>query len=414
VIAAVEAAVDTDPDNAALRLHLGSLLLDADRAPEALPHLERVVLAEPDNAVALRCAARAARLTGDEGRAASWDRVLHLLEDDASGVEDGAETSDQEPPASPRVEVSDQPSSEHDWDGELRDLLDDPAIRRRVTLSDVGGLDHVKRRLDETFFAPMRNPELSQMYGKSLRGGLLLWGPPGCGKTFLARAVAGELGAHFIGLGLVDVLDMYLGQSERNLHGIFEAARRRSPCVLFLDEVDALGHKRMDLARSAGRNVVAQLLTELDGLSEDNAGLFVLAATNQPWDVEPALRRPGRLDRTVLVLPPDEEARAAILAFHLRDRPTESLELRDVARRTDGFSGADLALLSEAAAEAAIADSIRSGHARPIRLDDIEAALGTIAPSTGAWFDAARNFAKFGNRSGEYDELLEYLRTRRR
>src|SRR5262249_3283105 len=122
--------------------------------------------------------------------------------------------------------------------------LDEFQQRSGVTLADVGGLEEVKQRLDSAFLAPLRNPELRAFYGKSLRGGLLLYGPPGCGKTFLARAVAGELGAGFFALGLNDVLDMFMGESERRLHDAFEAARRAAPCVMFLDEIDALGQKR--------------------------------------------------------------------------------------------------------------------------------------------------------------------------
>src|SRR5438445_103058 len=137
-----------------------------------------------------------------------------------------------------------------------------------------------------------------------------------------------------------DVLDMWLGKSEQNLHAIFETARRHAPCVLFLDEVDALGLKRSNLSHSAGRNVVVQLLSELDSTRSDNEGLFVLGATNQPWDLDPALRRPGRFDRSLLVLPPDEPARAAILAYHLRDPPVAAdLDIERLAKRTDGYSG---------------------------------------------------------------------------
>ena len=164
----------------------------------------------------------------------------------------------------------------------------------------------------------MRNPELRRLYGKSLRGGLLLYGPPGCGKTFLARALAGELGAHFLSVSLADVLDMYVGRASATSRtsSTWPAAAR--PCVLFLDEVDAIGQKRSNLRTSAMRTTVNQLLLELDGVNGENEGVFVLAATNHPWDVDAALRRPGRLDRTVLVLPPDQEAREAIFRHHLR------------------------------------------------------------------------------------------------
>ena len=209
--------------------------------------------------------------------------------------------------------------------------------RPTLRLADVGGMEAVKERLEVAFLAPMRNPELRRLYGKSLRGGLLLYGPPGCGKTFIARAVAGELGAHFIVVGISEVLDMYIGQSERNLHELFGQARRNAPCVLFLDEIDALGQKRSQTRNSATRGIVNQLLTELDSVASDNEGVFVLAATNQPWDVDSALRRPGRFDRTVLVLPPDAPARADILSYHLRERPVEKIELARLVAMTDGL-----------------------------------------------------------------------------
>jgi SpoVK/Ycf46/Vps4 family AAA+-type ATPase len=281
----------------------------------------------------------------------------------------------------------------------------------RVTLVDVAGLDVVKQRLEASFLGPMRNPELRQMYGATMRGGLLLWGPPGCGKTFLARAVAGELGAHFSSVGLHDVLDMWLGSSEKKLHELFEMARRRKPSVLFFDEIDAIGHARVNLNRSAGRNVVAQLLTELDGVDESNDGVFIIGATNQPWDVDPALRRPGRLDRSLLVLPPDALAREAILRYHLRDRPFSAGPLGSVVAATADFSGADLRLVCEEAAQMAMADAMRTGVARPIGLPDLMAAAHSLRSSTTPWLEMARNYATYSNLAGEYDELVEYLRS---
>ncbi|MBA3339579.1 MAG: ATP-binding protein, partial [Geodermatophilaceae bacterium] len=277
----------------------------------------------------------------------------------------------------------------------------------------VGGMQQVKQRLDIAFLAPMKNPELSRLYGKSLRGGLLLYGPPGCGKTFIARAVAGELGANFVSVGISEVLDMYIGNSERNLHDLFVQARRKSPCVLFLDEIDALGQRRSRTFNTGLRSTVNQLLTELDDVHASNDGVFVLAATNQPWDVDPALRRPGRFDRTVLVLPPDATAREAILRYHLQERPVEEIKLGTLATRTDGYSGADLAHVCETAAERALLDSLKSGTVRRIGMADLDAALAEVRPSTGPWFDSARNVAMFANEGGAYDELVAYLKSRR-
>ncbi|ARC55527.1 ATP-dependent zinc metalloprotease FtsH [Frondihabitans sp. 762G35] len=195
----------------------------------------------------------------------------------------------------------------------------------------------VKERLRASFLEPLKNPELRRLHGKSLRGGLLLYGPLGCGKTYIAKALAGELGASFLSVGLSDILDAYIGNSEKNVHEAFQLARRQSPCVLFIDEIDAPGQRRSQTRSSALRGTVNQLLTELDGVSTTNDDVFVLAATNQPWDVEPALRRPGRFDRTLLVLPPDVEARAAIFRTHLAARPIEGINAERLAKNSAGL-----------------------------------------------------------------------------
>jgi len=282
-----------------------------------------------------------------------------------------------------------------------------------LTLADVAGLDEVKKRLEAAFLAPMRNPELRKLYGKSLRGGLLLYGPPGCGKTFIARAVAGELGARFITVSFADLIDMFVGRSERNIHELFEVARRNAPCVVFLDEVDAIGQKRSQLRNTPMRSAVNQLLLELDDVASDNTGVFLLAATNHPWDVDSALRRPGRFDRTLLVLPPDGPAREGVFRYHLRDRPVAGIDLARLSRMTDGYSGADIAHVCETAAERALLDSVRTGEARLIGQADLEAAVGEVRPSLGTWFETARNVALFANEGGAYDDLVAYLRKRR-
>ena len=287
------------------------------------------------------------------------------------------------------------------------------AERTGLTLSDVAGMDEVKNRLEAAFLAPMRNPELRKLYSKSLRGGLLLYGPPGCGKTFIARAVAGELGARFISVSFADLIDMFVGQSERNIHELFDIARRNAPCVVFLDEVDAIGQKRSQLRNTPMRSAVNQLLLELDNVTGDNNGVFLLAATNHPWDVDSALRRPGRFDRTLLVLPPDAHAREGVFRFHLRDRPVAGIDLVRLSKLTDGYSGADIAHICESAAERALLDSVRSGEPRLIGQADLEGAIAEVKPSLGTWFDTARNVALFANEGGAYDDLAAYLRKRR-
>ena len=297
------------------------------------------------------------------------------------------------------VEIDDKPQGDA-WDVETV----------TATLADVGGMQSVKDRLTMAFLAPLRNPEIRKLYGKSLSGGLLLYGPPGCGKTYIARALAGEVGAAFMNVRISDVLGHYIGDSENNLHDVFETARACAPVVLFLDEIDAVGMRRSPSSASYMRPVTNQLLMELDGIGADNEGVFILAATNTPWDVDPALRRPGRFDRCVAVLPPDGPARQAVLYHHLKSRPVEGIDMGYLVQHTDGFTGADLAHLVDSAVEYAMMDSVRTGNVRMVTMQDFLRALEQIRPSAGPWFVTARNIVEYGNREGEYDDLAEYMK----
>ena len=423
LIASLIAAVESRPDDVPLRLHLAALLLDAKRGDEAISHLGQALTHDPDNAGAhllmqraLRARVPPAQTPPVVDRPPTPDRPSTP---DRPPLPDRPPSADGDPLAAYEQELADVvPPRFAPAGDEIEPVLGDgdrifDVEVSTVRLEDVGGMTAVKERLELAFLGPLRNPELRKMYGKSLRGGLMLYGPPGCGKTFLARAIAGEMAAKFLSLSIVDVLDMWLGTSERNLHELFQAARRHAPCVLFLDEVDALGHKRSQLNTSAMRTLGNQLLAELDGMEGDNEGVFVLAATNAPWDVDPALRRPGRLDRMVLVLPPDPPARATILQYHLRGRPIANIDLEQLVRRTEHFSGADLAHLCETAAEYAMADSIRRGEVRMIGQQDFNLALKEVRASTGPWFSTARNVAMFANETGAYDDLTAYLKNRK-
>src|ERR1700691_3282531 len=456
LLASLRNAVAAMPDDVPLRLHLAALLLRGEQRDEAVRHLGAVLQRDPGNAEALAMltsgapaasgpagttagppGAQAADLppSAPADRDLSPERSRGASPDPhspsgASGVPGGAGGGGDdaaEPPSR-----TGEPAEGYDWsqaEDELRDVL--PAMfvgeagsvsagldeagaydaeHTGLTLAAVAAVDEVKTRLEAAFLAPMRNPELRKLYGKSLRGGLLLYGPPGCGKTFVARAAAGELGGRFIS---VSFADLSVGGSKGSIKELFEFARRNAPCVLFLDEVDAIGQKRSQLRNTPMRSAVNQLLLELDDVDGGNDGGFLLAATNHPWDVDSALRRPGRFDRTLLVLPPDAAAREGVFRYHLKERPVAGIDLTKLSKITDGYSGADIAHICETAAERALLDSVRLGEPRMIGTPDLEAAIAEVKPSLGAWFDTARNVALFANEGGTYDDLAAYLRKRR-
>jgi SpoVK/Ycf46/Vps4 family AAA+-type ATPase len=388
------AAVGAAPDDVPLRLHVAELLAGAERLPEALAHCSEALQRAPGDAAALALLQRLSAALSGVATTAQPDFDWSRAEDQVADVE-----------------VPEAVPAQHDAGSPVTEDIERPAVR----LADVGGMEEVKERLELTFLGPMRNPQMARAFGATMSGGLLLYGPPGCGKTFIARAVAGEMGARFYPIGISDVLDMWAGRSERNLAEIFAAARRNSPCVLFFDELDALGQKRSNLQFSSSlRNTVNQLLSELDSLGGNNDGVFVLAATNHPWDLDSALRRPGRFDRMLLVLPPDAAARVAILKYHLRDRPAGEVDVESIAKMTQHFSGADLAHVVSTAAERALATSMKSGRLVPLTTKDVEAAAREVQPSTGPWFATARNVVTFANTDGSYDDLAAYLRRNKR
>lgn len=409
VISALEAALAADESNTAVRSHLASLLLDV-RPADALRHAQRVLQSEPTHREALKTASQAANAVGDAELAKSYGTLLDALKwSNAAGMVEDAEDDPFEEPSepAPRARLYSEPGCEDD-----KPEFMDVEIPK-LTLSDVAGMINVKKRLDLAFLAPLKNPDLRKMYGKSLRGGLLLYGPPGCGKTFIARALAGEMGMKFLSIGLTDVMDPYMGVSENKLHTLFEEARRLQPVILFFDELDAMGRKRSLMRESASRNVVNQLLAELDGVDVVNDGVFTIAATNHPWDVDSALRRPGRFDRAVFVPPPDSPARRAIVQMNLADRPNEKVDFDRIARDTEHFSGADMAHLVESAAELALSDAIERGSVRPIGMSDFLRALKEVRPSTRAWFETAKNYAIYANEGGSYDALVEFMREKK-
>jgi len=439
-IATLRAALSASPDNVALRQHLADVLLGFGRHAEAEKEFrDALALATEHHGLKLGLA-RAFHQQGKHSHAlviledlvkrqgaparafilhakllAGIGEVEQAIIQYRRGVE--ADSSVADPAFAGRLGIDAHPEKDEVYEGRVRagdGPEDEPREREierpKISFKDVGGMDKVRDEIRIKIIHPLTHPELYKAYGKSTGGGILMFGPPGCGKTYLARATAGEIKAGFIAVGINDVLDMWIGNSERNLHALFEQARRNAPCVLFFDEVDALGASRGDMRQHAGRQLINQFLSEMDGVKSSNDGVLILAATNAPWHLDSAFRRPGRFDRILFVPPPDNAASAEILRLQCQGKPLDDPDYEAVAKRAEGFSGADLKALVDVAVEKKLRDAMKSGKPAPLTTKDLTAAAGALKPTTKEWFATARNYALYSNQGGVYDDILQYLK----
>jgi SpoVK/Ycf46/Vps4 family AAA+-type ATPase len=405
-----KAAIGLSPDNPKLKLGLATTFYLQGKNSVALVVVEEMLKQQPPLAAALVLHAKLMERAGEIERAVKQYR---------RGIDQDPSAADSEFAA--RLGIRSEPESgsedESVVDGRIRAVREgepapvEPEVDRpKIKFKDIGGMETIKDDIRMKVIHPLSHPELYKAYGKKIGGGILMYGPPGCGKTHLARATAGEISAGFISIGISDVLDMWIGSSERNLHAIFEKARGSRPCVLFFDEVDALAASRSDMRVAAGRHIINQFLAEMDGIDASNDGVLILAATNAPWHVDAAFRRPGRFDRILFVPPPDAAARAAILRIQLAGKPVEAIDHEYLAKKTDAFSGADLKAVVDIAIEEKLREAMKVGHPAPLTTKDLASAAAGIKNSTKEWFTTARNYALYSNQSGAYDDILKYLK----
>ena len=284
---------------------------------------------------------------------------------------------------------------------------------QHVAFSDIGGLAQVKRQLQIQIIEPFKHPERFAKYGKSAGGGVLMYGPPGCGKTMLAKAVASECNATFIEVAISEILSPYQGQSEINLADVFLKARELRPSVLFFDEVDSLAISRGRLVNDTTRNIVNEFLRQLDGVGVDNENVLVLAATNMPWEVDAAMKRPGRFSRTFFVPPPDHPARVAILQQCLDGLPQKKIDFDKACKDMRLFSGADIVGLVDMIKDDVLADVIESGKDRDITMKDLSRALSGKQATTREWFNSAVNLVRFSGLETAYRDLEQYMKVNR-
>ena len=287
--------------------------------------------------------------------------------------------------------------------------------RPTITFADVAGMDALKKVIRTKIIEPVKNPKLYRKYGMKAGGGILLYGPPGCGKTYIMKAAAGEGGVNFVTAKLSDILSKWVGEAEKNLHNIFETARKNSPCILFFDEIDAIGATRGEGMSESSQQLINQFLTELDGIGSSTEGILVVGATNIPWMVDLALRRSGRLGDTIYVPPPDLASREALLRIHTKGKPVaQDVDFEKLAKMTAGYAAADLKDICDKAISSALSHALETNEETPADMAMFEREIGRKVPIIKAWYiNAERELANAPDKEVFKDVFLEMLRLRR-
>ncbi len=281
----------------------------------------------------------------------------------------------------------------------------------KLKFKDIAGLDEVKERIKEAIVYPFTYPEEYKYFGVNPGGGILLYGPPGCGKTMLAAAAAAECDAVFINLKISDIKDKYVGESEKNIKQVFKLAHSYERAILFFDEIDAMAGERSGSKESHEKSLVNELLAQMDALESKGTprNSLVLAATNQPWSVDLALRRSGRFDSAVFIPNPDQKAREKIFQINLKDRPVgKSVKLNTLAEMTKGYASAEVVDICDRAAKIPLRERLREKkQRREISVDDFNMAIKEKNSVLPSWY--SRSLKEIDS-SGEIDMFQDLVK----
>ncbi|MBW3015811.1 AAA family ATPase [Candidatus Woesearchaeota archaeon] len=276
-------------------------------------------------------------------------------------------------------------------------------VDNKLTFADIGGLEELKEEIRFKIIEPFKNPEVFKFYNKKIGGGILMYGPPGCGKSLIAKATANEADAAFMHVKCSDLKSKFVGETEQNIAELFKKAREQ-PTIIFFDEFEALGADRTE-SLSYEKSAVAQLLTEIDGFDSDNQKILLLAATNEPWSIDPALRREGRFGNTIFIPLPDKQSREDIFRIHMQGRPVKDLDYKRLAEKTEGFSGADIKAVCEAATDIPLKESFTTRKKRHIEMKDMLVGIKKSQSVMKQWFQKARQQIKNKKLQESFKEL---------
>ncbi|MFC1697648.1 ATP-binding protein [Nanoarchaeota archaeon] len=278
--------------------------------------------------------------------------------------------------------------------------------KTKLSFKDIGGLDELKEEIRMKIIMPFLHPEIFKYYKKNIGGGILMYGPPGCGKSLIAEATAGEAGVAYFHVKASDIKSKYVGEAEQNIAALFEEARKASPAIIFFDEFETLGGDRSQTAPNE-RGAITQLLTEMDGVGTKDQKILLLAATNEPWNIDLALRREGRFGKTIFVPPPDKDARVEIFKIHLKGRPIDqNIKGKQLLELTENYSGADLKAVCEMASEIPLKEYFKTNVKRKINHDDFIKVIDCHESIIKPWFTKAIEELKSKNRLQFFEDLV--------
>ena len=280
------------------------------------------------------------------------------------------------------------------------------AKKPKLSFKDVGGLEQLKEAIASKIIRPLKHPFIYQHYGKKIGGGILLYGPPGCGKSLIAEAAAGEANVAFFHVKSSDLKGKYVGETEKNIANLFAEARKYQPSIIFFDEFESLGGERTT-AGEYQKSAVAQLLTEMNGVGTKNDQILLIAATNEPWSIDLALKREGRFGQTVLVPHPDVESRKQIFSLVLKDKPfSADVVFEKLAALTEGYSGADITAIVNIATDQAMQRYFATKYLQDITLADLLFAIEQVKPRVKQWYTKANKIITERNEQEGYEELV--------